>query len=58
MAQRLYTIGTQTYEKIRKLNAPLLNVAHEDQNFGVLRNVKRNIYSSLKKCENMLRFED
>ena len=48
--------GKQVVVLIDEYDAPLLDVVHEDQNLGVLRNVMRNFYSPLKKCEPMLRF--
>ena len=48
--------GKQVVVLIDEYDAPLLDVVHEDQNLGVLRNVMRNFYSPLKDCEPMLRF--
>ena len=48
--------GKQVVVLIDEYDAPLLDVVHEEQNLGVLRNVMRNFYSPLKKCEHMLRF--
>ena len=48
--------GKQVVVLIDEYDAPLLDVVHEEQNLGVLRNVMRNFYSPLKKCESMLRF--
>lgn len=48
--------GKQVVVLIDEYDAPLLDVVHEEQNLGVLRNVMRNFYSPLKKCEQMLRF--
>ena len=48
--------GKQVVVLIDEYDAPLLDVAHEEENLGVLRNVMRNFYSPLKKSEPMLRF--
>ena len=48
--------GKQVVVLIDEYDAPLLDVAHEETNLGVLRNVMRNFYSPLKDCESMLRF--
>ena len=48
--------GKQVVVLIDEYDAPLLDVAHEEKNLGVLRNVMRNFYSPLKDCEPMLRF--
>lgn len=37
-------------------DAPLLDVAHEEENLPLLRNVMRNFYSPLKACDPYLRF--
>ena len=41
---------------IDEYDAPLLDVAHQDGQLAILRDVMRNFYSPLKKCERMLRF--
>ena len=41
---------------IDEYDAPLLDVAHEEENLDALRNVMRNFYSPLKAAEPMLRF--
>ncbi len=48
--------GKQVVVLIDEYDAPLLDVAHEDEQLGVLRNVMRNFYSPLKMCEARLRF--
>ena len=61
---RLNNLITTVYEKtgrqvvvlIDEYDAPLLDVVHEDSLLPVLRNVMRNFYSPLKKCEPYLRF--
>lgn len=61
---RLDDLITTAYEKtgkqvvvlIDEYDAPLLDVVHEDEKLPVLRNVMRNFYSPLKKCESYLRF--
>lgn len=41
---------------IDEYDAPLLDVAHDEENLDVLRNTMRNFYSPLKDCEPLLRF--
>ena len=41
---------------IDEYDAPLLDVAHEQQNLEALRQIMRNFYSPLKDCEPYLRF--
>ena len=61
---RLDDLITTTYERTGKQvvvlidehDAPLLDVVHEDEKLPILRNVMRNFYSPLKKCESYLRF--
>ena len=61
---RLNDLITNLYQKtgkkvvvlIDEYDAPLLDVVHEEQNLGVLRNVMRNFYSPLKDCDPMLQF--
>lgn len=61
---RLENLITSIYEKegrqvvvlIDEYDAPLLDVAHQDGQLAILRDVMRNFYSPLKKCERMLRF--
>ena len=48
--------GKQVVVLIDEYDAPLLDVVHEDTLLPVLRNVMRNFYSPLKKCEPYLRF--
>ena len=48
--------GKQVVVLIDEYDAPLLDVVHEDTQLPVLRNVMRNFYSPLKKCEPYLRF--
>ena len=48
--------GKQVVVLIDEYDAPLLDVVHEDTSLKVLRNVMRNFYSPLKKCEPYLRF--
>ena len=48
--------GQQVVVLIDEYDAPLLDVVHEDGSLKVLRNVMRNFYSPLKKCEPYLRF--
>ena len=54
------TVGQKTGKKVVVLideyDAPLLDVAHEEESLGVLRYVMRNFYSPLKDCEPLLRF--
>ncbi len=61
---RLSNLIKTVYEKtgkklvvlIDEYDAPLLDVAHEEENLDILRNVMRNFYSPLKDCDPMLRF--
>ena len=48
--------GHQVVVLIDEYDAPLLDVVHEESLLPVLRNVMRNFYSPLKKCEPYLRF--
>ena len=48
--------GRQVVVLIDEYDAPLLDVVHEDEKLPQLRNVMRNFYSPLKKCEPYLRF--
>ena len=48
--------GKQAVVLIDEYDAPLLDVVHEETLLPVLRNVMRNFYSPLKKCEPYLRF--
>lgn len=48
--------GKKVVVLIDEYDAPLLDVVHEEQNLGVLRNVMRNFYSPLKDCDPMLQF--
>ena len=61
---RLNHLITTVYQKtdkqvvvlIDEYDAPLLDVVHEDNMLPILRDVMRNFYSPLKKCEPYLRF--
>lgn len=48
--------GKQIVVLIDEYDAPMLDVAHEDKRLDILRNIMRNFYSPLKKCESLLRF--
>ena len=48
--------GKQVVVLIDEYDAPMLDVAHENDNLIVLRNIMRNFFSPLKMCEPMLRF--
>ena len=48
--------GRQVVVLIDEYDAPLLDVVHMEEQLPVLRNVMRNFYSPLKKCDPMLRF--
>ena len=48
--------GKKLVVLIDEYDAPLLDVAHEEENLDALRNVMRNFYSPLKAAEPMLRF--
>lgn len=48
--------GRQVVVLIDEYDAPLLDVAHEDEKLSELRNSMRNFYSPLKDCEPYLRF--
>ena len=48
--------GKQVVVLIDEYDAPTLDVAHEKEQLDVLRNIMRNFYSPLKKCEEYLRF--
>lgn len=48
--------GKQIVVLIDEYDAPMLDVAHEDKQLDILRNIMRNFYSPLKKCESLLRF--
>ena len=41
---------------VDEYDAPLLDVAHEEETLDVLRNTMRNFYSPLKECEPLVRF--
>ena len=51
-----HTTGKQVVVLIDEYDAPLLDVAHEDDNLNALRNMMRNFYSPLKYSEAKLRF--
>lgn len=61
---RLANLITRVYEKtgkqvvvlIDEYDAPLLDVAHEQEQLPLLRQVMRNFYSPLKDCDPYLRF--
>ena len=61
---RLNNLITEVYKRTREqvvvlideYNAPLLDVVHDEKKLEALRNVMRNFYSPLKKCEPYLRF--
>ena len=48
--------GEQVVVLIDEYDAPMLDVAHEQESLDELRNIMRNFYSPLKMCEPMLRF--
>ena len=48
--------GKQVVVLIDEYDAPLLDVAHKDEQLAKLRTIMRNFFSPLKKCEGMLRF--
>lgn len=48
--------GKKVVVLIDEYDAPLLDVAHEDDNLKNLRNIMRNFYSPLKDCDPYLRF--
>ncbi len=48
--------GKKVVILIDEYDAPLLDVVHEEENLGALRNVMRNFYSPLKAAEPYLRF--
>ena len=48
--------GKQVVVLIDEYDAPLLDVVHERENLGVLRNIMRNFYSPLKACDPYLRY--
>ena len=48
--------GKQIVVLIDEYDAPMLDVAHEDKQLDILRNIMLNFYSPLKKCESLLRF--
>lgn len=62
--QRLIGIIKRAYEQtgkkvvvlIDEYDAPLLDVVHEQDNLGALRNIMRNFYSPLKACDPYLRY--
>ena len=48
--------GKRVVVLIDEYDAPLLDVVHKDEQLEKMRNIMRNFYSPLKKCEGMLRF--
>ena len=48
--------GRQVVVLIDEYDAPMLDVAHEQEQLQLLRNTMRNFYSPLKYCERKLRF--
>ena len=48
--------GQKTIILIDEYDAPLLDVVHEKENLGVLRNIMRNFYSPLKACDPYLKY--
>ena len=48
--------GKQVVVLIDEYDAPLLDVAHKNDNFGELRQIMRNFYSPLKACDPYLRY--
>ena len=48
--------GKQVVVLIDEYDAPLLDVVHEEENLGSLRQIMRNFYSPLKACDPYLRF--
>ena len=48
--------GKQVVVLIDEYDAPLLDVAHDEESLDILRNTMRNFYSPLKDCEPLLRF--
>ena len=57
LIRRVFEItGKQMVVLIDEYDAPLLDVAHQDEKIGNLRNIMRNFFSPLKKNESMLHF--
>ncbi|WP_291593802.1 ATP-binding protein [Bacteroides sp.] len=57
LIKRVYEqTGKKVVVLIDEYDAPLLDVMHERENLGVLRNIMRNFYSPLKACDPYLRY--
>ena len=48
--------GKEVVVLIDEYDAPLLDVVHEKENLGILRNIMRNFYSPLKACDPYLKY--